>query len=164
MPQVLSPLITAAEHGKPLEPAVLALVRVLGFDSFISSMADQNETDGVVVHLAEQGNPNSSDLLDMTPLSSYFDWNDVALVVGATYSDPDAGLSITTESVTNSGATVRVSLSQPSCVRALPTISVSPSQAGPVFAGTTVNYTVFVANNDSSSCGASTCPRRWTTT
>ena len=35
MPQVLSPLITAAERGKPLEPAVSALVRVLGFDSFM---------------------------------------------------------------------------------------------------------------------------------
>ncbi len=35
MPQVLSPLITAAERGEPLEPAVLALVRVLGFDSFM---------------------------------------------------------------------------------------------------------------------------------
>jgi M6 family metalloprotease-like protein len=129
----------------------------LGFDSFISSMADQNETNGVVVHLAEQGVPNSSDVLDMTPKSStYFDWNDVALVVGASYSDPDAGVTITTESANSSGATVSISLTKPSCVRALPAISISAAQAGPVLAGTTVNYTVSVSNNDSSSCGNST--------
>ncbi len=129
----------------------------LGFDSFISSMADQNETKGVVVHLVEQGAPNSSDLLDMTPKSSiYFDWNDVALVVGASYSDPDAGVVITTQSVNTSGATVSISVTNPSCVRALPAISISPAQGGPVLAGTTVNYTVSVSNNDSSSCGNST--------
>jgi M6 family metalloprotease-like protein len=129
----------------------------LGFDSFItSSMAGQNITSGVVIHLAQEGTPNSSDLLDMTPNSStYFDWNDVALVAGATYSDPDAGMSITTQSIGNN-ATVNVSLSQPSCVRALPAISISPSQPGPVAAGTTLTYTVTVTDNDSSSCGAST--------
>ena len=129
----------------------------LGFDSFISSMANQNETNGVVVHLAEQEVPYSSDLLDMTPKSSvYFDWNDVALVVGASYSDPDAGVVITTQSVNTSGATVSISVTKPSCARALPAISISPPQAGPVLPGTTVNYTVSVSNNDSSSCGNST--------
>jgi gametolysin peptidase M11/MG2 domain-containing protein len=128
----------------------------LGFDSFITSMAYENMTNGVVIHLAQQGAPNSSNLLDMTPNSStYFDWNDVALIVGATYSDPDAGVQITTQSV-GSDATVSVSITQPSCVRALPGISISPSQAGPVLAGTTVNFTVTVTDNDSSSCGAST--------
>jgi DNA-binding CsgD family transcriptional regulator len=43
MPQVLSPLITAAERGEALEPAVSALVRVLGFDSFMygASVSDR---------------------------------------------------------------------------------------------------------------------------
>jgi hypothetical protein len=128
----------------------------LGFDSFISSMDGQNVTNGVVIHLAQDGAPNSSDLLDLTPNSStYFDWNDVALATGTTYSDPDAGVKITTQSV-GSTATVSVSITQPSCVRALPTISISPSQASPVSAGSTVNYTVTVTDNDSSSCGVST--------
>ncbi len=128
----------------------------LGFDSFISGMASQNITNGVVIHLAQDGNPNSSDLLDMTPDSSIdFDWNDVALAAGATYSDPDAGVAITTQSV-GSGATVSVSITAPSCVRALPAISISPSQASPVTAGSTVSYTVAVTDNDSSSCGVST--------
>jgi Gametolysin peptidase M11 len=127
----------------------------LGFDSFISSMGGQNITSGVVIHLVQDGAPNSSDLLDMNPSSSGFDWSIAALTAGASYSDPDAGVAITTQSV-GSVATVNVSITQPSCVRALPAISISPSQASPVIAGSTVNYTVTVADNDSSSCGAST--------
>jgi M6 family metalloprotease-like protein len=124
----------------------------LGFDSgLIPSTAN-----GVVIRLAQDGTPNSSDLLDMTPNSSTdFDWNYAALTVGATFSDPDAGVAITAESA-GSDATVSVSITQPSCVRALPGISISPSQAGPVLPGTTVSYTVTLTNKDSSSCGAST--------
>jgi hypothetical protein len=132
--------------------------QALGFDSFISSMANQNVTGGVVVHLAQQGDANSSDLLDMTPNSSaYFEWNDVALVAGASYADSDAGLVITTQSAdaAGAGAGVAISLTQPNCLRALPQIAISPAQAGPIAAGSTVNYTVSVTNADSSNCGAS---------
>ena len=128
----------------------------LGFDSFISSLAAQNMTNGVVIRLAQQGAPNSSNLLNMTPQSSaYFDWNDVALAVGATYSDPDAGVTITTQSV-GSQASVIINTGLASCTRALPSIALSSSQAWPVPAGATVTYTVTITNNDSSSCAAST--------
>jgi M6 family metalloprotease-like protein len=127
----------------------------LGFDSFLSSMS-QNISNGVVIHLVQDGNANSSELLDMTPDSStYFDWNDVALVSGATYSDPDAGLAITTQAV-GSAVTVSVGISQPSCLRALPGISISPSQPTAVLAGATVVYTVTLTDNDSSSCSPAT--------
>jgi hypothetical protein len=122
----------------------------LGFDSFLPSPAN-----GVVVHLAQDGTPNSSDLLDMTPNSSRdFDWNYAALTVGNTFSDPDAGVAITMQSA-SSDATVSLSITQPTCVRALPAISVSPSQATAI-AGSTVNYTVTITDNDSASCSAST--------
>jgi M6 family metalloprotease-like protein len=127
----------------------------VGFDSFVSTMAAQN-INGVLVRLAQEGAANSSDLLEMNPsTSSSFSWPDIALNVGATYSDPDAGISITPQSV-GSEATINVSISQPGCVRALPGISISPSQPGAVAAGSTVNYTISVTDNDSSSCGAST--------
>ena len=128
----------------------------VGFDSFVSAMAAQNITNGVVIHLAQDGTPNSSELLDMTPNSStYFNWNDVALASGITYSDPDAGVAITMQAA-GSDATVNVSIGQPSCVRALPGISISPSQPSPVSAGTTVTYNITITDNDSSSCSAST--------
>jgi hypothetical protein len=122
----------------------------LGFDSFMPSA----ESNGVVVHFAQQGTPNSSDLLDMTPGDS--NWFDQALTVGASYSDPDAGVVITVQSVNSSGATVNISMTTPSCLRALPAISMAPAQAGPVPPGARVNYTVSVTNNDSPSCGLST--------
>src|SRR5579862_411208 len=127
----------------------------MGFDSFVSTMASQN-INGVLVRLAQDGSPNSSDLLEMNPSSSSsFSWPDIALTVGKTYSDPDAGVSITTESV-GSQATISVSVNPPSCVRALPVVSISPSQPAGVAAGTTLTYTVTVTNNDSSSCSMST--------
>jgi len=122
----------------------------LGFDSFMPSA----ESNGVVVHLAQQGTPYSSDLLDMTPGDS--NWYNQALAVGASYSDPDAGVAITAQLVNGNGAAVSISMTKPSCARALPGISISPSQGGPVLAASTVNYTVSVTNNDSPSCGSST--------
>lgn len=127
----------------------------IGFDSFVSTMASQN-INGVLVRLAQDGSPNSSDLLEMNPSSSSsFSWPDIALTVGKTYSDQDAGVSITTESV-GSQATISVNVNPPSCVRALPAVSISPSQPAGVAAGTTLTYTVTVTNNDSSSCSIST--------
>jgi len=35
LPQVLSPMISACERGEPLEPVVSAIVRMLGFDTFL---------------------------------------------------------------------------------------------------------------------------------
>jgi hypothetical protein len=129
----------------------------VGLDSFITSLPSQNITNGVVIHLVQDSDPNSNELLDITPQSSsLYDWNDVALTVGATYSDPDAGVTITLQSVSSNGATVSVGISQPSCVHAVPSISISPSQPSAVPAGTTLSYTVTVTDNDSSSCGAST--------
>ena len=56
----------------------------------------------------------------------------------------------------------------PSCVRANPAVSISPTQSQAVQAGTEVIYAVSVTNNDSSSCSASsfalqaTVPSGWT--
>ena len=35
LPQILSPLIAAAERAEPLEPIVAAIVRMFGFDTFL---------------------------------------------------------------------------------------------------------------------------------
>ena len=123
----------------------------VGFDSGVAP----SPANGVVIRLAQDGAPNSSDLLDMTPNSSRnFNWNYAALTVGNTYSDPDAGVAITMQSA-GTDATVSLSITQPTCLRALPGVSISPSQITEP-AGTTVNYAVTVSNNDSASCGPST--------
>src|SRR5713101_3654445 len=89
----------------------------VGFDSFLSGYSDI--LGGVVVHLASPSNSNSSDLLDMTP-SSPSSFNAPALVVGQSYKDSTAGVTITPISASSTGASVRVTFGQ-STVLAPPT-------------------------------------------
>jgi hypothetical protein len=81
----------------------------LGFDRFL---AYQGMADGVAVRLGSESGGNTSYLLDMTPNSMNNDFLDPVLAVGQSFSDPDAGVTMTTESVTTSGATVSVRLSR----------------------------------------------------
>ena len=83
--------------------------RGLGFDAGLAGSA--NVSNGVVIHWANPSNADSSELLDMTPATS--SWNDPALTAGQTYTDPDSGVSITTNSVSATGASVTVTLSGP---------------------------------------------------
>ncbi len=82
-----------------------------GFDAGFAG--NSNVINGVLIHLGTESNANSSDLLDMTPASGstlYWDWNDPALEVGQSFEDIDAGMIITTDSVSASQTTVTVNL------------------------------------------------------
>jgi len=145
--------------------------QAIGFDSFLST--NSNVLNGVVIHTGSDGDINSSSLLDMTPASSVwqaYDWNDPALVVGQSFADPSAGVTITLRSAGNAGAAVSVALASPTCTHTNPTVTISPSQSQWVPAGTAVTYTVSVTNQDSANCTASTfnlqatAPAGWTST
>jgi hypothetical protein len=138
--------------------------RALGFDSFLAT--NSNVLNGVVVHTGSPADGNSSYLLDMTPTTS--SWSDPALVVGQIFSDPVAGVTITPVSVSSTGAAVSVNFGPLACVRAKPTMTLSPSQSQWVQPGSTVTFTVSVTNNDNAGCTASTfalqaaAPSGWT--
>ena len=125
----------------------------LGFDAYVSSYADI--VNGVVIHQAAPSNANSSDLLDMTPTSTA-SFLDPALVVGRSFSDSAAGITITPTAVSSSGATVQVTMgnSTATCTLAKPSIGMSPAQSQSVTAGATVSFTVTVTDNDSSACSS----------
>jgi hypothetical protein len=135
-----------------------------GFDSFLAG--NLNVLNGVVIHLGTDSSPNSSYLLDLTPGTT--SWNDPALVLGQSFTDSNAGVIIAPASMTASSAAVQVTMTPQPCVRANPTVTVSPSQSQWVPAGTTVNYTISVTNTDSSTCASSTfalgsaVPAGWT--
>jgi hypothetical protein len=135
-----------------------------GVDSFLSS--NSNVRNGVVLHTGSPSDGNSSYLLDMTPITA--SWSDPALVVGQSFTDPNAGVTITPVSVSSTGATVSVSFGSLVCVRANPTIALAPSQSQWVQPGSTVTFTVSVTNNDNAGCTASTfalqaaAPSGWT--
>lgn len=124
-----------------------------GFDAFVANYADI--LGGLVLHLGSPSNANSSNLLDLTPTSPS-SFSHPALVVGQTYNDSAAGITITPISVSSTGATVQVSLGPSVCTSANPTVSVSPSQSAYVSSGTPVNFTVTVEDNDSTACAPAT--------
>lgn len=129
----------------------------LGFDSALPSLYNSNLVKGVQLRIATDDEPDSSHLLDMTPNSAYADdMNDAALLLGASYSDSNAGVSITLSWADSSSAGVTINFAQQSCVRKAPAVTLASSQSGSVAAGSTVGYTVAVNNLDSSACPAST--------
>ncbi len=140
----------------------------VGEDQFIVTdpyLNDANISKGVIVRLGSDNDGNSSYLLDMTPESTTFSGNfadlyDPALVAGNSYTDSATGLSITTEHTDSQSATVYVSFNgggggSPSCSYANPQLSISPIESQWVAAGSQVDFTVNVTNQDSSSCDTS---------
>ena len=96
----------------------------------------------------------------MTPATSTT-WgaDDPSLVVGQTFQDSTAGVTITPTAVSSSsGATVQITMNGngSACTAANPSISVSPSQSQYVTSGTAVNFTATVTGKDSSSCAPAT--------
>ena len=84
--------------------------QAIGFDGFLANEPSQNVLNGVLVHTGTEGNGNSGYLLDMTPATPvYYWWYDPALMVGQTFQDPDTGMTMTTDWVSGTGASVTVS-------------------------------------------------------
>ena len=79
----------------------------IGFDGFLSN--NTNVRTGVVVHLGlEEPTLPYSYLLDMTPETA--SWNDPALSVGRSFSDPSAGVTLQTLWANGTGAAIQVSV------------------------------------------------------
>jgi hypothetical protein len=110
---------------------------------------------GVFVHLANEDQPDSSKLLDMTPATSPLA-DDAFLDVGKSFTDPVSGVRLTTLSVSSTSATIMVDMAPTPCTRLAPTITASPGQSSLVQPGTPVTYSVIVTNTDSTGCSAST--------
>ncbi|HEY8868880.1 MAG TPA: hypothetical protein VIM30_05775 [Candidatus Limnocylindrales bacterium] len=112
------------------------------FDNF--SVSDP-VVQGVTIRIA-QDYPNlvQSWLVDTTPATSTF--NDAALALNATFIDPLSGVSITTRSVSSTGASVAVSLGAdvqaPTAVTNLAATAVSTSSIGLSWSASTDNVGV----------------------
>ncbi|WP_419174277.1 Ig-like domain-containing protein [Desulfosediminicola sp.] len=127
--------------------------QALGFDSFLSDKP--GITNGVVLRLATEAETASSQLLDMTPASSRYDLDDASLAVGSSYTDLDAGVTITTEWADATGTSVNISFAEQICIPTSPALTITPAESAWVEAGSTVAYTATVTNHDSIGCVAS---------
>ena len=99
--------------------------RPVGFDTSVGSYA--SVVNGVLAHTAAPGSGDSSRLLDMTPAAS--SGYDPALAVGQIHQDGQAGITITPLWATSSNAGVNVSLGPVPCVKAAPTVTVTPTES-----------------------------------
>jgi len=88
--------------------------QAVGFDAFLTNPTyyTQNETTGVLFHIGTDTDPNSSQLLDMTPTTpTASGWWDPSLIVGQSFTDSAAGVTITPTAVSGTGATVQITVS-----------------------------------------------------
>lgn len=129
----------------------------VGYDSPLARKA--NVIDGVLFRSAVDSDPDSSFALDLTPASQtngYYDWDDPALVPGASYLDTATGLRFDTLSTSSAGALIDISFATPACVRAAPALSLTPAEGQWATPGTAVDYSLSISNRDSASCPPAT--------
>lgn len=129
--------------------------QAVGFDDFLAG--NTNVLNGVVIRTASEASANSSFLLDMTPgsVTGSPDFLDPALTVGESFSPPDGDLTITTQWTDGNQAAVSVAMGSQPCVRADPSLELTPSEAQWVEPGTPVIYTASVTNHDDATCPTS---------
>ncbi len=104
---------------------------------------------GLAIHTASEASGNTSALLDMTPET--VSWSDPWLLVGKSFHDPDAGVTILPVWANGENAGISVGFLRTGCARQNPTASLlgGTQTAWP---GITLSYTVRVTNNDSAAC------------
>jgi hypothetical protein len=126
-----------------------------GADSFLTG--NTNVLNGVVVHLGTESSPDTSFLLDMTPVNnSSSSWMAPALDVAKSYQDPFTGIGLSVAWVTDTTAAVNISLPTSACTRAVPTVAVTPATGVVAQAGSVGTFTLSVTNQDSAGCSAAT--------
>jgi hypothetical protein len=131
----------------------------IGFDGGLAAYG--NLTRGVQVRTGfDFAGDHQSMLLDMTPGSTRFDFDDAALEPGRSYADAAAAVAFSVVSIDADGAVVDVQITGGSpppatCVRSTPSLSLS-GPAAAMAAGSTASYTVTVGNRDSAACAATT--------
>lgn len=82
----------------------------VGFDTFLEYFPAI--TNGVIIRTGNDQDLNSSYLYDMTPASSsYFDWDDAALLQGQSYQDSNAGITVSVIGMNTNSATLDIVVS-----------------------------------------------------
>ncbi|WP_105200434.1 Ig-like domain-containing protein [Pseudoalteromonas sp. T1lg10] len=145
----------------------------VGFDDFLGARSYKyyrdDVTDGIVIRSALEGDGRSSNLLHFKKNAEYFqlygrkDWDDPAMPVGGSYTDPVSGVTLSLNSANGTQAEVTVTLDgsdsgsggdKVSCAINAPSIKAQAITSSAVLAGQEVQYQVSVTNNDSTDCAS----------
>lgn len=130
----------------------------VGFDAQLldgTKVNVANVTNGVTIHQA--GTSTYSQLLDMTPGTGGIvsDWKDPALEQGRSFSDPTAGVTLTTSWVDAQKAQVDVQLSgSATCTQGNPSVQVGAPVTQWGLPGQSLSYQVSLTNNDGAACSS----------
>ena len=124
------------------------------YDSTLNSQVRS----GALVHHSDASTGAYTHLIDFTPNTGNT-FSDAAKLPGTgTWIDPYTNVSFSVDSITgtapSSSLNVTVSYGAVPCTTANPTVTITPSSLSGS-AGTAMNYTVAVKNNDASTCAAS---------
>lgn len=120
--------------------------------SYDSAIGSQSFA-GALLHYDDGTAGSKTHLLDFTPETS--SWSDPALTAAKTWVDPHSNVSLHVQSAASGGLNVNVEYGALPCVRADPSIVISPSNPAIYPEGTAV-YTVSVTNKDSAGCAPNT--------
>lgn len=112
------------------------------------------ELSGVLIHYApKSASGGDTQLIDASPSTKF---PDAQLKVGSVFEDSDKGITVQIASISASQVSLDIQIpTVVGCSRVPPTMVVSPTIAWGE-AGSTLNYSVTVTNNDSPECGSST--------
>ena len=127
--------------------------QAIGFDTGLAAtdsfVLPSNVLNGLLIRVGNYS--QGSFLLDMTPASdpTYLDWRDPALPVGQTFTDPDAGVSVTAEWVTGTQAGVTVQLAGGSTPTGPALVSIATDRSTYI-PGQTVTMTATVRTSNGS--------------
>jgi M6 family metalloprotease-like protein len=141
--------------------------RPLGFDAGVANYP--SVLGGFLLHLGEENSGNSSYLLDMTPQTS--SWNDPALAIGRSFTDPVAGLTVTPSVPCSDSLSgnIAVALGPGACARSAPDSSLGATPSQWTVSGKSLSYVMTVVNHDSNCTAANftlapIVPQGWTAT
>jgi len=138
----IAPKALKIQRGTTAQAFYVALRRLVRFESAA----------GIFVHLATDGNPDSSYLLDMTPEGPKAT-SDGNLAVGQSFTDPVSGIKIQTISISPDRMSATIAVTMPGVPPSLPPIPTTLVGVGPQLtwtAGTPTTQTGFVVERAAS--------------
>ena len=130
--------------------------KAYGFDAENLASRTQEELSGIRLREGTGNFANSSYLLDITPESTTYDWDDITILPGAVYTDELSGLSIAVESSDDTSVLVTVNYGTQGggCVRYAPNLTNLSPDLDSASPGASLSLSYLLENKDTQGCSS----------
>ncbi|MFV7783626.1 Ig-like domain-containing protein [Shewanella marisflavi] len=126
-----------------------------GFDSSLDTQTAEFLS-GIRLREGTDNQPISSYLLDPTPNSTSYDWDDISLAPGQSYQQDGIAIRVTSSNNSQVVVDVQFDNSAPTCSRKTPTLEALSGSSFAAVPGESMIMSYRVNNNDDQACGSST--------